>query len=42
MTLAERIAKCSRDDDPTQHDKRPEWVRRALEKRLPAKVMSRA
>jgi hypothetical protein len=31
------IRLCSRDDDPTQHD-RPAWVRRALSRSLPARV----
>jgi len=30
---------CSRDDDPTQHD-RPAWVARALAGTLPAKVLA--
>ncbi len=40
MTLLERLAKCGRDDDPTQHDKprQPVWVQKALAKKLPAKV----
>lgn len=41
MTLTERIAKCSRDDDPSAPPRKPEpplWVRRALAKKLPAKV----
>lgn len=37
MTLAERLAQ-ARKPAP-QPDRRPEWVRRAQERRLPARVV---